>query len=482
MGRSGLYAVNLVRAATTAPKPHNGAPVWPVTIADRHPLSSFKTDALSGRIRVPGDKSISHRALIFGALALGRTTIDGLLQSSDVIATADAVRALGAKIEQLGEGRWQVTGCGTGGLIQPNAALDFGNSGTGTRLMMGVIAGHNIEVLIEGDHSLSKRPMGRVLTPLQQMGLEVIEPDRSTLPLTVRGTPDPLPISYTLPVASAQVKSAILLAALMGQGTTTVIEPQPTRDHTERLLKAFGANINVSDLPGGNGGRHIEMTGPHELAGQSINVPGDPSSAAFLIAAAILVPGSEITIEGVLINPARVGLFETLKEMGADITLQNQREAGGEPVADICARSSKLKGVTVPATRAPSMIDEYPILAVLAAFATGTTLMLGLGELKVKESNRLSATADGLKANGVVVEVGDDNLTVHGMDNVPGGGLVTTHLDHRLAMAFLVMGLASENPVTVDDVTMINTSFPEFRGLMAEVGGRLGLVDEGTAS
>jgi len=406
-------------------------------------------------------------------LALGRTEIEGLLESSDVIATADAVRALGAKAEQVGGGRWVVTGCGTGGLISPEASIDFGNSGTGTRLMMGVIAGHDIEVRLEGDHSLSKRPMGRVLTPLQQMGLEVIEPGQTTLPMTVRGSADPLPITYTLPVASAQVKSAILLAALMGQGRTTVIEPVPTRDHTERLLAAFGANIRTSDLSGGDGGRQIEMTGPHELTGQSITVPGDPSSAAFLIAAAILVPNSEITIDGVLINPARVGLFKTLEEMGADITLNNQRQAGGEPVADVRARSSKLKGVTVPADRAPSMIDEYPILAVLAAFASGTTAMLGLGELKVKESDRLTATADGLIANGVSVDVGEDSLTVHGMDTVPGGGVVTTHLDHRLAMAFLVMGLASKQPVMVDDITMINTSFPEFSGLMTDVGGQL---------
>ena len=473
-GRCRLYAARPILAAKAASKPHYGAPVWPVTLANRHPLSSFQSDALSGRIRVPGDKSISHRALIFGALALGHTEIEGLLESSDVIATADAVRALGAKTEQLGGGRWKVTGCGTGGLSTPSGAIDFGNSGTGTRLMMGVIAGHDIEVRMVGDHSLSHRPMGRVLTPLQQMGLEVVEPGQTTLPLTVRGSADPVPITYTLPVASAQVKSAILLAALMGQGRTTVIEPVPTRDHTERLLAAFGANIKTSELLDGQGGRQIEMTGPHELNGQSITVPGDPSSAAFLVAAAILVPNSEITIEGVLINSARVGLFKTLKEMGADITLKNERHAGGEPVADICARSSKLSGITVPADRAPSMIDEYPILAVLAAFASGTTTMLGLGELKVKESNRLTATADGLNANGVRVDVGDDSLTVHGMAKVPGGGLVATHLDHRLAMAFLVMGLASEQSVTVDDVTMINTSFPEFRGLMTEVGGKLG--------
>lgn len=456
-------------------------PIRPVTKAVLAPLSSFKSDALSGVLRVPGDKSISHRALIFGALALGQTKIEGLLASTDVIATADAMRALGAKTERLEDGSWQVTGCGTGGLIEPRGAIDFGNSGTGTRLMMGVIAGHDIEVRMTGDESLSKRPMGRVLTPLQQMGLEVIEPDRKTLPLTVHGTASPLPMTYTLPVASAQVKSAILLAALMGEGTTTVIEPVPTRDHTERLLKAFGANIKVSALPDGQLGQQIEMTGPHELHGQSIQVPGDPSSAAFLIAAAILVPNSELTIEGVLINPARIGFFETLKEMGADISMKNERESGGEPVADLCVRSSKLKGVTVPEARAPSMIDEYPILAVVAAFATGTTKMLGLSELKVKESDRLSATADGLKANGVRVDVGEDSLTVHGMDKVPGGGTVKTHLDHRLAMAFLIMGLASEQPVTVDDVTMINTSFPEFRGLIADVGGKLGTT-QGAAS
>lgn len=453
-----------------------------MTAFERHPLSSFQSNALSGRIRVPGDKSISHRALIFGALAMGRTTIEGLLESSDVIATADAMRALGADVKHIGAGRWQVTGRGTGGLLQPTVPIDFGNSGTGARLVMGVIAGHDIKVRLHGDHSLSKRPMGRVLTPLQQMGLEVVGPGQNTLPLTVRGTSDPLPITYTLPVASAQVKSAILLAALMGQGTTTVIEPVPTRDHTERLLKAFGANITVSELRDGSLGRQITMTGPHDMTGQSITVPGDPSSAAFLVAAALLVPKSDIIVEGVLINPARIGLFATLKDMGADLTIENQRETGGEPVGDIRARSSKLCGVTVPAERAPSMIDEYPILAVMAAFASGTTTMLGLGELRVKESDRLAATADGLKANGVDVEVGEDSLMVHGMEKVPGGGLVATHFDHRLAMAFLVMGLASENAVTVDDITMINTSFPEFRALVTEVGGKLGNGNAGSAT
>lgn len=440
--------------------------------ASPRPLTASRAARISGQVRVPGDKSISHRALIFGALAMGRTDIHGLLESGDVIATADALRALGANITRHDDGAWGVVGSGTGGLVAPEGDIDFGNSGTGTRLMLGVIAGHDIKVRLTGDASLSKRPMARVLTPLEEMGLEVLgkDPDEATLPLTVRGMASPLPITYRLPVASAQVKSAILLAALMGEGRTTVIEPVATRDHTERLLKAFGAKIEVNVQ---DDGRYIVMTGPHDLQGQTIEVPGDPSSAAFLIAAALLVPKSDLTIKGVLMNPGRVGLFDTLKEMGADLNFENEREQGGEPVADIRARTSKLEGVTVPAARAPSMIDEYPILAVLAAFASGTTDMQGLAELKVKESDRLAATAEGLRANGVTVKVGEESLTVEGADQVPGGGVVTTHLDHRLAMAFLVMGLASENPVTVDDATMIDTSFPEFPALMSEIGGPL---------
>ncbi|MCH9764909.1 MAG: 3-phosphoshikimate 1-carboxyvinyltransferase [Alphaproteobacteria bacterium] len=441
-----------------------------MTAVEPQPLTSHRATSITGRVHVPGDKSISHRALIFGALAIGRTEISGVLESEDVLATGRAVAALGAGTARLSDGQWVVTGCGTGGLAAPDQALDLGNSGTGTRLLLGVIAGHDITVTLVGDESLSQRPMQRVLTPLQQMGLEILETGRTTLPLTVRGAAQPLPITYTLPVASAQVKSAILLAALMSDGITTVIEPEPTRDHTERLMQAFGANITVSQGPAG---QEIQLAGPHELVGRPISVPGDPSSAAFLIAAALLVPNSDLTIENVLVNTLRTGLFETLQEMGADITLLNVREDGGEPVADIRARSSKLKGVTVPAERAPSMIDEYPILAVMAAFASGTTKMLGLAELKVKESDRLSATASGLADNGVSVEVGDDCLTVRGMGTVPGGGTVTTHLDHRLAMAFLVMGLASDNPVTVDDATMIATSFPDFQDLMAEIGAKL---------
>lgn len=447
---------------------------WSVCEAVTHtcarPFSSFKAASISGSLRVPGDKSISHRALIFGALAEGQTEVTGLLESADVIATADALRALGVSISREGQGQWRIIGCGTGGLMAPDGPLDFGNSGTGTRLMMGVIAGHDFDVELTGDESLSKRPMGRVLTPLQEMGLNVLDPDRTTLPMRIRGLAPPLPITYTLPVASAQVKSAILLAALMGEGLTTVIEPEPTRDHTERLLSAFGADIEISETPGG---RQIELRGPHDLAGQSIAVPGDPSSAAFLAAAAAIVPGSKLTIEGVLINPARIGFFETLQEMGADIEFANMRQQGGEPVADLKVRHAKLKGVTVPATRAPSMIDEYPVLSVVAAFASGKTTMLGLAELKVKESDRLHATAAALMANGVSVEAGDDSLIVNGTGKVPGGGDVETHLDHRIAMSFLIMGLASDKPVTVDDVTMIDTSFPEFTSLVTQIGGTL---------
>lgn len=433
------------------------------------PLTSEKVESIKGRVRVPGDKSISHRALIFGALAIGQTRVEGLLGSDDVLKTRDAVRALGAQVELQSDGSWLVTGCGVGGLVEPDDAIDFGNSGTGTRLMLGVIAGHDMTVALTGDESLSKRPMGRVLQPLQQMGLHVLERDRTTLPLRVRGLSAPLPITYTLPVASAQVKSAILLAALMGRGTTTVIEPEPTRDHTERLLSAFGAYIEVNETPDG---RRITMTGPHDLKGQDILVPADPSSAAFLVAAAILTPRSEVQIDGVLVNPSRIGLFETLQEMGADLEFRNERVSGGEPIADIVARSSRLRGVDVPAARAPSMIDEYPILAVVAAFASGRTTMSGLAELRVKESDRLSATAAGLEANGVGIEVGDDSLVVIGNGTVAGGGKVATHLDHRMAMAFLVMGLASDQPVTVDDVTMIDTSFPEFTDLMTNLGAK----------
>lgn len=414
---------------------------------------------------MPGDKSISHRALLFGALATGITRVTGLLEADDVLNTAKAVTALGAKAEKIDK-IWQVTGRGVLGLRQPDGPLDFGNAGTGTRLMMGVIASHDIAVEMVGDASLSRRPMGRVLKPLRLMGVST-DGDRDVLPLTFRGTSNLVPIVYELPVPSAQVKSAILLAGLGASGQTTVIEREATRDHTERLLRYFGAAIDVSEQ---DGKTHITVTGGAELKGRDVIVPADPSSAAFLIAAAVIVPGSDVTVEGVLVNPTRTGFYTTLQEMGADVTFLNAREEGGEPIADIRAKYSTLRGVHVPAERAPSMIDEYPMLAALAGFAEGDTRMDGLNELKVKESDRLKATADGLAANGVDATVDGDTLIVHGRGRVRGGGLVTTHLDHRMAMSFLTMGLASDAPVTVDDTEMIATSFPEFRGLMEHLG------------
>ena len=435
------------------------------TITPR-PLTANRTGALVGRVRVPGDKSISHRALMFGAIATGITRISGLLEADDVLNTARIVAQLGAKIRRSADG-WEVMGRGTGGLKQSDAALDFGNAGTGTRLMMGVIAGHDITVEMIGDASLSRRPMGRVLTPLKKMGVTVTPGDRDRLPLHFRGTSRLVPIDYRLPVPSAQVKSAILIAGLYAPGETTVIEPEATRDHTERMLRYFGASVGrvMHD-----GAAHITIKGHGELEGRDVVVPTDPSSAAFIVAAALLVLGSEVTVESVLVNPTRTGLYVTLREMGADIAFLDEREEGGEPIADIRVRHSKLNGVLVPAERAPSMIDEYPVLSVIAAFANGETRMEGLAELKAKESNRLAATAAGLEANGIPHKVDDDTLVVTGATRVKGGGTVATHLDHRIAMAFLTLGLASDRPVTVDDATMIATSFPTFRGLMEKLG------------
>lgn len=432
------------------------------------PLSVMRASPLRGRVRLPGDKSISHRALIFGALATGTTRIRGLLEAEDVVNTARAVSALGAPAEKRGD-VWEVKGRGPGGLGQPAEPLDFGNSGTGARLMMGVVAGHPITVQMTGDASLSRRPMRRVLGPLMQMGLQVLEPGKETLPLTLRGTSELIPIIYPLPVPSAQVKSAVLLAGLHAAGETTVIEHEATRDHTERMLRHFGADVRVIEK---DGARHITVRGDAELSGRDILVPGDPSSAAFLVAAALIVPGSDVTIEGVLVNPTRTGLYTTLQEMGGDVALLNEREEGGEPIADIRVRASELKGVRVPAERAPSMIDEYPVLAAISAFAKGTTQMDGLAELKVKESDRLQATATGLAANGVRARIDGDSLIVEGEQRMRGGGCVATHLDHRIAMAFLTAGLASEKPIAVDDTAMIATSFPEFRGLMETLGAR----------
>ncbi len=435
------------------------------------PLTASPSARLSGRACVPGDKSISHRALILGALATGHTRITGLLEAEDVMATARAVAALGAEITRS-NGAFEVRGQGVGGLRAPSAALDFGNSGTGSRLMLGVVAGHDMQVKFTGDASLRRRPMGRVLAPLTAMGLQADgEAERATLPLVVRGTQDLLPIVYDLPVPSAQVKSAILLAGMHAPGRTTIVEPLATRDHTERMLAYFGGEVEIEDR--GQGARAVTVCGDAELHGAAISVPGDPSSAAFMIAAALISPGSDIVVESVLMNPTRSGFIETLREMGASIEVLDRRHEGGEPVGDLRVRASALRGVSVPAERAPSMIDEYPVLACVAAFAEGETRMQGLAELKLKESDRLSATAAGLAACGVVAHVEGDDLTVEGGRGVKGGGLVATHMDHRVAMAFLTLGLGAANPVTVDDISMIATSFPGFAPLMTRLGAQL---------
>src|SRR5262245_39533365 len=410
---------------------------------------------------------------MLGALATGRTHITGLLEGEDVLNTAKALAALGAQVRKVG-GSWEVLGRGVGGLVEPTRAIDYGNSGTGLRLMMGVVAGHAMRVRFMGDASLSRRPMGRVLDPLIRMGIEVEEVGRKTLPLTLRGTQDLMPIEYVTPVASAQIKSAVLLAGLHAAGAQTVVERQATRDHTERMLRHFGARLTVAER---EGARAITVAGDAELEGRTVNVPGDPSSAAFLVSAALIVPGSEIAIEGVLVNPTRTGFYVTLAEMGADIEFCNEREEGGEPVADILVRHSPLKGVQVPPARAPSMIDEYPVLACLPAYAEGETRMEGLAEPKVKESERRIARAAGLAASGVPAQVDGDVLTVAGSAlgvGVPGGGSVATHLDHRIAMAFLTLGLGADRPVTVDNADTINTSFPEFRSLMERLGATIG--------
>jgi 3-phosphoshikimate 1-carboxyvinyltransferase len=436
------------------------------------PLTARQTGPLQGRIRVPGDKSISHRALILGALTVGETNIAGLLEGEDVLHTAEAMRALGARIERVGERTWRVHGVGVGGFAQPDRPLDFGNSGTGCRLAIGAVAGASVTAVFDGDASLRSRPMQRVLDPLIKMGARVIEASESgRLPLTLQGAADPIPIVYEPPVASAQLKSAVLLAGLAAPGETTVIEAEATRDHTERLLKHFGARI--SSKPHGEHGRRIVLQGQPELEPSNILVPADPSSAAFPLIAALIVPGSDLVLEAVMTNPLRTGLLTSLREMGANIEALEKRDDGGEEVADLRVRASALKGVDVPAERAPSMIDEYPILAVAASFAEGTTRMRGLKELRVKESDRLAATAEMLRANGVAVEIENDDLVVQGKGRPVGAGDVKTHMDHRIAMSALVMGLASENPVRIDDSVFIATSFPGFVELMRSVGAGL---------
>jgi 3-phosphoshikimate 1-carboxyvinyltransferase len=434
------------------------------------PLISRKATGLTGKIRVPGDKSMSHRALMFGAVATGETTISGLLEAEDVVNTAKAMTALGARAERGSDGVWRVEGVGISGLRSPAGPLDFGNSGTGVRLAMGLMATTPLTAQCVGDASLSKRPMGRVTTPLAMFGTTFDVSEGGRLPLTLHGAKNPVPVTYTLPVASAQVKSAVLLAGLNTPGVTTVIEATPTRDHTERMLKGFGARIAVAQNDDGN---HITIEGGHELKAQAINVPGDPSSAAFPMVAALITEGSDIVIENIMLNPTRTGLIATLVEMGGNITIENRRLAGGEDVGDLHVKYSKLHGLRVPASRAPSMIDEYPVLAVAASFAEGTTRMEGLEELRVKESDRLAAVEAGLQANGVMTQSGRDWLEVHG-GGAPGGGRVTTHMDHRIAMSFLIMGLASRIYTAIDDSRFIATSFPDFTGLMNGMGARIG--------
>jgi 3-phosphoshikimate 1-carboxyvinyltransferase len=434
------------------------------------PLSLAAPGPLAGTITVPGDKSISHRALMFGALAVGETVITGLLEGEDVLATAAALGAMGASIEKHGT-TWHVHGVGVGGLLQPRIALDMGNSGTSTRLLMGLIASHPITATFIGDASLSRRPMGRVIDPLSLMGAGFTASPGGRLPLTMTGRCPAVPLRYTLPVASAQVKSAVLLAGLNTPGDTIVIEPVPTRDHSERMLAGFGARLTVEPTPEG---RCITLSGEAELQPQTIIVPGDPSSAAFPIVAALIVPGSDVTITNIGINPTRAGLIDVLQGMGADIALQNPRSVGGEPVADLRIRHSALTGIDVPPDIAPSMIDEFPILFIAAALASGTTRTSGLEELRVKESDRLSAMAAGLAAIGVKVVETPDGLTIHGRagDPFPGGATITTHLDHRIAMSFAVAGLHATAPITVDDRAPIATSFPSFIALMQSLGAK----------
>ena len=435
------------------------------------PLISRAAGPLNGRVRVPGDKSISHRALILAGVAAGRSHIRGLLEGEDVLRTAAAMRAMGVALDRGADGVWRVDGVGIGGLAEPEDVLDFGNSGTGARLLMGLLAAHPITAFLTGDASLRRRPMARVAEPLTRIGARIIAREGGRLPLAILGATAPLPIAYQLPVPSAQVKSAVLLAGLGAPGETSVIETLPTRDHSERMLRHFGALVTVEHEAAG---RRITVRGQPELRAADLVVPGDPSSAAFPLVAALLMQGSQVVIESVGVNPLRTGLLDTLREMGADITILHERSEAGEPVADLSVRASVLSGVEVPAERAPRMIDEYPILAVAAAFARGRTVMHGLSELRVKESDRLSAIAQGLAACGAKLAVAGDTLAVEGSDGPPpGGALIATRLDHRIAMAFLVLGMAARAAVRIDDGETINTSFPGFVELMNGLGARI---------
>lgn len=432
------------------------------------PRRFMPSGPLRGTIRVPGDKSISHRSIMLGALAVGETRVTGLLEGEDVLSTAAAMRAMGASVERIGDGEWSVHGVGVGALLQPQAPLDMGNSGTSTRLLMGLVSSHPISAQFIGDASLSKRPMGRVIEPLSQMGAAFDASEGGRLPLTVRGAMPAVPISYRLPVASAQVKSAVLLAGLNTPGITTVIEPVPTRDHSERMLRGFGADLSVEVE--GDGTRVIRLVGEAELKPQTIEVPGDPSSAAFFIVAALIVPGSELTIQNVGLNPTRAGIVEVLRQMGGQIEEVNRREVGGEPVADLVVRHSALKGIAVDPAIAPSMIDEFPALFVAASLAEGTTVTTGLEELRVKESDRIAVMAAALAGAGARVTETADGLTIEGSGGEPLRGTsnsrTKTHLDHRIAMSMAIAGLASRDGVEVDDTRPIATSFPVFEALL----------------
>ncbi|MEE4187965.1 MAG: 3-phosphoshikimate 1-carboxyvinyltransferase [Roseobacter sp.] len=434
------------------------------------PMTSHACGALRGEAHVPGDKSISHRSLILGALSVGQTEISGLLEGQDVLDTASAMRAFGAEVTDHGAGNWSVNGVGVGGFAEPEGVIDCGNSGTGVRLIMGAMATSPISATFTGDASLNGRPMARVTDPLALFGTRAYGRAGGRLPMTVVGAADPVPVRYTVPVPSAQVKSAVLLAGLNAPGQTVVIEAEATRDHTERMLAGFGAEITTEET---DAGRVITLIGQPELVPQKIDVPRDPSSAAFPVCAALIVPGSDVLVPGIGLNPTRAGLFTTLREMGADLFYENEREEGGEPVADLRARfSPDLKGIEVPPERAASMIDEYPVLSVVASFAQGQTVMRGVKELRVKESDRIDAMATGLRANGITVEDGPDWWIVTGLGhgNVRGGATCASHLDHRIAMSFMVLGMATQKPVSVDDAGPIATSFPIFEPLMAGLG------------
>ena len=436
-------------------------------------MSSQKCGPLTGEAHVPGDKSISHRSLILGALAVGETKITGLLEGEDVLDTAKAMRAFGAEVIDHGGGKWSVHGVGVGGFAEPKQVIDCGNSGTGVRLIMGAMATTPITATFTGDASLNKRPMARVTDPIRALGAQAYGRAGGRLPMTIVGAAEPVPLRYTVPMPSAQVKSAVLLAGLNAPGDTVVIEKEATRDHTERMLSGFGAKITTEET---NEGRVITLVGQPELQPQVIVVPRDPSSAAFPVCAALITEGSDVVVPNIGLNPTRAGLFTTLREMGADLSYENPREEGGEPVADLRARySPAMQGIEVPPERAASMIDEYPVLSVVAAFAKGATVMRGVKELRVKESDRIEAMASGLRANGIEVEDGPDWWIVHGkgIGQVPGGSRCDTHLDHRIAMSFLILGMASQAPVSIDDGGPIATSFPIFETLMATLGTKI---------